>query len=349
MLLVILGAGASYDSIPTYPPGTGDVRANEEFRPPLADQLFANRLDFATAAERYRECLPVVPRLRELRGESVEAVLFDLQRKAVHYPRGQQQLAAVKYYLQEIIWDCTRKWKSIAKGVSNYKTLLDLIERTEFGNMGAVSLVTFNYDTLLEDALSEFGLPITTLADYTEKHQFYRLYKLHGSVNWARALDNKISGPNTHDTHLVAREWIQRAAELKITDVYHLVEVLPASVARGISFFPAIAIPVEKGKTFECPEARIKQLTAVLPDVTAVLVIGWRGAEEHFLDILKAHLATGVRMHIVTKGLKDAEDTRVRICTALVKNPPATVTLSDEGFTDFILSGKAEKFLNASP
>jgi hypothetical protein len=58
---------------------------------------------------------------------------------------------------------------------------------------------------------------------------------------------------------------------------------LPTSVARGTPLFPAIAIPVEKGKAFERPEALIKQFTARLPQVTTLLVIGWRGAEAHFL------------------------------------------------------------------
>jgi hypothetical protein len=57
---------------------------------------------------------------------------------ALTYPRGRQQLAAVQYYLQQISSKWTRKWKSTTKGVSNYKTLLDHIERAEFGKMGAV-------------------------------------------------------------------------------------------------------------------------------------------------------------------------------------------------------------------
>jgi hypothetical protein len=52
MLLVIFGAGASYDSIPTYPPGThiptGDT-LNKFHRPPLANELFENRPVFAEA------------------------------------------------------------------------------------------------------------------------------------------------------------------------------------------------------------------------------------------------------------------------------------------------------------
>jgi hypothetical protein len=57
---------------------------------------------------------------------------------ALTYPRGRQRLAAVQYYLQRISSKWTRKWKSTTKGVSNYKTLLDHIERAEFGKMGAV-------------------------------------------------------------------------------------------------------------------------------------------------------------------------------------------------------------------
>jgi hypothetical protein len=61
MLMVIFGAGASYDSCPTYPPGTpvqfhSAVGLNEYDRPPLADHLFANRMAFAGLLLRYPEC-----------------------------------------------------------------------------------------------------------------------------------------------------------------------------------------------------------------------------------------------------------------------------------------------------
>ena len=110
-------------------------------------------------------------------------MLQDLQSKARDYPRGLQQLAAVRYYLQYILWQCGIAWKNIAKGVTNYKTLLDQIERANKKNE-PVCLVTFNYDTLLEDALSDFGLSIETFADYTKKRPFYRVFKVHGSVTW---------------------------------------------------------------------------------------------------------------------------------------------------------------------
>ena len=45
MLLVIFGAGASYDSVPFLSPAIG-AGADEEFRPPLAKDLFGPRQHF---------------------------------------------------------------------------------------------------------------------------------------------------------------------------------------------------------------------------------------------------------------------------------------------------------------
>jgi hypothetical protein len=43
MLMIIFGAGASYDSAPYHPPLSGTITPN---RPPLADELFSNREEF---------------------------------------------------------------------------------------------------------------------------------------------------------------------------------------------------------------------------------------------------------------------------------------------------------------
>jgi hypothetical protein len=347
MLLVIFGAGASFDSAPTYPPGAevlGGDRFNKFHRPPLANELFENRPAFADAIKSFPECQPIVPRLRSLRDESLEAALQDLQAKAQDYPRGLQQLAAVRYYLQYILWQCGNAWRDVAKGVTNYKTLLDQIERVNKKNE-PVCLVTFNYDTLLEHALSDFGLAVEAFPDYTKKHPFYRVFKVHGSVNWARIIENEIQSQNPTHTWSVTHEWIQRAAELRITDNYLLSTEYPTALVGGRPAFPAIAIPVEKEKKFECPPNLIEELKALLPGTSKALFIGWRATEEHFLNLLKMHLKPGVRLHVVAGGLKDAEEAQVRICRALINNRPSHASASDEGFTNFILSGTAGEFL----
>ncbi len=217
---------------------------------------------YAEAIERFRECLPIVPRLRSLTGETLEAAMQGLQAEADHYPRRLQQLSAVRYYLQWILVQGCSQWRTVIHSVTNYVTLLDHIERKHRGDEPVV-LVTFNYDTLLEDALSHFGLEIKALQDYTQKHAFYRVFKLHGSVNWARLLKNEIQSHNPTDPNLVASEWIRRAAELSVTDEYVLSPGLPTAISGGRAAFPALAIPVERGKTFECPASQIAEAQGV--------------------------------------------------------------------------------------
>jgi len=349
MLMVIFGAGASYDSVPTYPPGApvplGDA-SNNYFRPPLANELFANRPLFATAITYFPECQPIVPRLRSLRDESLEAALQDLQARAESYPRGHQQLAAVRFYLRYLLAECVANWRKVALGVTNYKSLLDVIERANRKDE-PVCLVTFNYDTLLEDALLDFGLSIEGIPDYTKKHKFYRVFKAHGSVNWARQVETKLQAPNLGDQWVVNRELIARAAELQVTDKYILNPPGSVGAVDGKPVFPAIAIPVEKKAQFEFPQEMLETLAGLLPSISKMLVIGWRATEAHFLSLLGNRLTgirPGVPLHIVAGLESEAEETKVKIHRAMLNNQPNS-SLDPGGFTDFILSRRAEKFL----
>jgi hypothetical protein len=61
VLLVIFGAGASYDSVAHLPlSGSGDRILNSE-RPPLANQLFENRPIFVKAMKRFPDCKSLCP------------------------------------------------------------------------------------------------------------------------------------------------------------------------------------------------------------------------------------------------------------------------------------------------
>lgn len=117
MLMVIFGAGASYDSCPTYPPGTpvpgaGDkARLNDYYRPPLAKDLFANRPLFNEALDDFPNCKTIVPRLRDpavTSGEiAIEALLQEIEAQATTYDRGRKELRAIRCYLQQVIGKTT--------------------------------------------------------------------------------------------------------------------------------------------------------------------------------------------------------------------------------------------------
>ncbi len=53
---------------------------------------------------------------------------------------------------------------------------------------------------------------------------------------------------------------------------------------------PAIAIPVMRKTTFECPKLHLKALRDNLPKATRLLIIGWRATEAHFVSPLRESL-----------------------------------------------------------
>jgi hypothetical protein len=52
--------------------------------------------------------------------------------------------------------------------------------------------VTFNYDTMLEQAISQvLGLALNTIDAYFS-HPYYAIIKPHGSINWGREVDGDV-------------------------------------------------------------------------------------------------------------------------------------------------------------
>lgn len=73
--------------------------------------------------------LPIVPELRNTHGAPIEAVLERLRDESKSFQEGQRQLAAVRYYLRDIIGDSASNWLQAVAGVTNYRSLLNQIER----------------------------------------------------------------------------------------------------------------------------------------------------------------------------------------------------------------------------
>src|SRR5687768_12364168 len=109
MLLVIIGAGAAYDSDPSKPPTkqTDNLLGN---RPPLANELFVKRRLFSQVLESFSECYPIIPALRGA-GVNVERVLKRFQNESERDPRRHKHLAAIRFYLQTMIYQCTVAWR----------------------------------------------------------------------------------------------------------------------------------------------------------------------------------------------------------------------------------------------
>ncbi len=335
--MVIFGAGASYDSCSTFTNESAAPDKRPNWRPPLASELFNPR--FRDQLKLFDEILDVVPHLQEKQGTNVELFLQDMA--SSKEPATVKQLVAIRYYLQHMLTICVNEWNKESDGVSNYRALINDIRPFQKASNEKVCLVTFNYDTLLEDAIQKVtGLNVTfrSIPDYISTD--WPIFKLHGSVNWGRVLKAYMPEVAKMNTIQRARAIIDKWP-LDVSDTYAfdsggtgLATVTPIP-AGAMLLFPAIAIPLQNKDQFELPRDHENQLAEMLPSISKVLVVGWRGAENRFLQMLKTGLGGDTEFMVVSSEKESADQVINRISNAGVhiKNSDT----ANGGFTSALL------------
>ena len=347
MLLVVFGAGATFDSWSSFPPGESPVERN---RPPLAKDLFRarplNQTDdrFRDVMRKFPKCFDVLPKLEAPpENSTVEHELEELQKEAPDNHERYRQLASIRFYLRDLIWECVGQWMGITRGASNYKVLLDSIRSAKYENK--TCLVTFNYDIMLEDALQHHGMLIRTIEDYVAGP--YKTVKLHGSVNWVHPVRAIFDNPVVRmSDEQVAKELIQKADQLHVEDAFQTVET-PHTRIGDEAFLPALAIPTETKRNFECPPPHIEIMTKHLADVTKVLLIGWAGNEKNFLQLLAQNLRGAPKVAIVAGTIQGGKAVKEKLIKAGTKGTDSDFTnikVIDSGFSNFV-RGQSDRFL----
>ena len=342
MLLVIFGAGASYDSVAARRP-SGAQSGDLHDRMPLAHQLFDDRPGFIEDLNRFPECKRIVQELRVPRtGGQFEEFLRKLQSEADTYPDRHIQLAAIRFYLRNMLWRCEDRWFDQHHGVTNYSNLLDQLNMW-VPKQQKILLVTFNYDRMLERALEQFGCSFKEISEYTQ-HPRFKLFKLHGSVNWGRRVLNYLGEwkEQNHKNHETMKELIQRASSLMLSDQYKVIDHPDVVVNGGAVYFPALALPIDKKQGFDCPQTHLDLLCQDLKDVIRIMTIGWRGSEAHFLELLKTNLPRSASLMVVAKDGTESHDIGKHLeSNGIVQ----ALTAYPGGFSDFVPSRNGEKFL----
>ncbi len=292
--MVIFGEGASYDC----DPGREPKNVNQPDRPPLSDNLFEKSDIVNHVISAYPRCRPVIPHLRRIsaRGDSVEQVLETLLCEAARDGDRHCQLAAIRFYLARMLSDCGASFYSGAQGVTTMQRC-----STRSGNpkneVGPTLVVTVNYDTILDRALGDVGVPITKLEHYISSDRF-KLIKIHGSVNWVREVDDLVPGKAGT---AVYEQVIDQAANLRPSDRWRLVDGFATAHTWGDkAIMPALAIPVQTRQAYECPADHLEEFRRLLPRVDKLLVIGWRAKEQTFLQLLAESLQSDLRGMVVS-------------------------------------------------
>lgn len=359
MLMVIFGAGASYDSstnfrppesqssvvTPGPPPGPWNPR--EFWRPPLATQLFAdpNGL-FGEIVKKYGKLKPILPRLQNPSSRGVEAELESLQRQGEGDPERKRQLFAVRYYLRDLLTKITDEWLAQTNGVTNYGMLLDQI-RLAGKPTEPICLVTFNYDLLLDRALEDsfdYKKPQTP-AEQFNAHPRFKLFKPHGSVDWGKFVIVPDHRKLRYDTIIELADTIELSREFTYAGT---TETYP----QDRSVFPALAIPFQTKTedTFEWPDSHRAYLEELLPSVTKILTIGWQAKEAHFLQMLRDGLPKRGRgvahIYVVGREVNNARET-LKYFAGELGQAPYNHFAADGGFRQFVANQEGKAFFRA--
>lgn len=344
---MILGAGASYDSDPDTPA----VKAAQS-RPPLAKELF-DRGRFGHFVAEWKECQPLIHdlRLAARRGELEQQleVFRDEAEGAEHIRRA---VDAIPYYLRSVVDSECASWNESLNGVTTYQGFIRRLESWRAARNERIAVITFNYDTLLEQALTSV-FPSRTfgrMRDYAE-HGF-DLIKPHGSTNW------------WHPIKIPPERYRERAEVIERLGtpegVAHLVIATPKDfdvqerILTGAELFemgnwqwrtPALAIPTVTKSVFQCPTEQLNEMDVALVSMTKLLVIGWRGMENYFISRWKQSGSPSLRLWQVCSTENGAGVTEVNLHPVIGDRPQ--VEAATGGFSEYVYGGGLERFLSA--
>lgn len=305
MLLVVLGAGASYDAVPAFPSSI-----DHDDRMPLTDDLFRRR--YEGLIEAVPRMTPVVPELRAAGGGApLELILEGLQEQARDYPERLRQLMAVRYYLHMLIAERDQAWYDAAVRVTNYARLFDEIRRL-VPHEEPVAIVTFNYDRLIEWALRDIGEPLEESMDGYVSGRF-KVFKMHGSVDWGRDISEMPEARSSPDGFSRMEHYIAVAPDIKLSNNIRLVRgEYPIANYGNQPMVPAMAIPLQRKQDFELPAAHLAVMRELLHQADNLLVIGWKAADDPFLIELREHAVRGLPGTVVSGTNPDAVAQRFR-------------------------------------
>lgn len=297
MLLVVLGAGASHGCVPNGGPSalpiTTTLFESSAYGVPDANQFAEHaRPIVARVASALRQDVPSSSRdVEEILGaiaERAEAIGGDAR----------TQLIAMRFWLFERIRRAQADVVSRTAGVTLYTALLNMLDDWAADHRTDVTLVTFNYDTLLDQALIDHS---PRVAKYAEMNRGVKscalqggrwtLLRPHGSIDWVRQWK---TDDNVQRTVLSRVESFERMDPLD-TRFKRVLATMPDDPLEQTNLedgsteisVPAIAVPLNNKSAFECPREHIATMVDAITKASRVVCIGWRGREAHFTQLLK--------------------------------------------------------------
>lgn len=308
--LVILGAGASH--------GYSDDIIAQEQMPPLSLGLFG---------QQYNHLIGLYPGVRNLSNELRYAIdiedFFEKKWKLItesYNPELLRNLINIQFYLHDLFRNVIYNGH-IGMERSHYSSLSNFANEYVRIKNEQVIFVSFNYDTLLEDALKANGHTerFNTIDDYVDPNKNkLLLFKPHGSCNWRKEIglysfENKHIKSNgiissLYELNNNPFEKIHEFAKflyeerIMLDSINELIEDKSIVPKRSLDYntpetyhnyiyYPQLLIPYKKKDDFIMPSNHQALLKHYLENITDILIIGWKGTEDKFNELLKSYLA----------------------------------------------------------
>ena len=300
--LIILGAGASYDF-------SFDEKLEHTDRPPLTNSLFDDEYDYIL--KEYQGANIFASEI--LQAENVEQ-FFQEQWNIVknhNAPDLLNKIINTQYYLQDLFLKISANCSFNKR--SNYTSLVSQISKYEIKNKKQIIVTSFNYDTLLEQALCT-GLQYyySEIDDYIDLNKKLLLFKPHGSCDWIRNFKTEsdlITEPEINELfsnrlflekHSYAEIFKQLESEIKI-------ERDPRTTNNNSiypKYLPQLLIPFTDKDEFVMPKNHRDSLEHSLDKIDEILIIGWKGTEQVFKDLLNKKLK-GKKIKVTVANKQD--------------------------------------------
>ena len=142
------------------------------------------------------------------------------------------------------------------------------------------------------------------------------------------------------------RVLIGNVGDIDVTDEYLLTSPDEAVSDRESQslHYAAIAIPTQKKSDFECPAAHIQVLDDCIRKAERILVIGWRGAEQHLLD--KLNFLPGMAIPVLIVGASEDGTRETATSLSSVGLTDSRIDRFTDGFTNFLKTDDLADFLS---
>lgn len=294
MKLVILGAGASFDSVYDF----FDEKSIMPWRPPLANELFDTRREFRNIIQNYPGGDFYLSQLNAI--DDIEEY-FQSQWHFLKNNRAVDLAASflnLNYCLSSLMYQVSNNYKNV--GLSNYDILIKKAYEYAISKKEDVMFVSFNYDTLLENSLNKLYFGDGRKFDIADYIKFpVKIIKPHGSCNWVKRFDRKFAVPGSlsvsrylFQSKTSLREITQNLEDEILCVENPVVEKYFGEINQIWNCFPQILIPLKDKDDFILPKTHLEYLQNNIDKTSEILIIGWKGTEAKFQHLLKTSISS---------------------------------------------------------